>query len=778
MKCLATSACSGCGACYSACTHHAITMREDPYGFLYPQIDESKCNDCGKCEKACPLLHDPSLKNIPVSDCLAVMAPDEIRKVSSSGGIFTVLAAEILDRGGIVYGAAFDDKLKVRHIGIERPEDLERLRGSKYIQSDTGTIFRDVRSRLKSGRDVLFTGCPCQVAGLLSFLGDKDYPNLHTADLICHGVPAQKTFDKYVEENFRDRHITKFYFRDKCGQWINLYQTALTDDGNKQTIPWQDSTYFSLFMHNVALRQSCHACHFAKMPRPGDLTIGDFWGIDGYDAALNDGLGTSVMLINNQKGRELYDRITPKLKLSVAVPLEVAKRGNACLTRPSCKHPLREEFMNNYDKLSLEQNAAHLKDYKFDCTILNFWWYNNYGAVLTGFALQQAVKRLGYSSVMVNNAFMKDEEYEQEYFGGFAYRFARDHMVITDRYTPERLHELNALSDRFLIGSDQIMRYGGNLLADDAYYLKFADYEKIKIAFSASFAVNVEEWKQELPEQDRLRYKYLLGRFDDISTRELGGVDICNEYFGVPAKCIIDPVFTLDPRTLDTLVAESSLQKQHYLLAYVLDDDEKLNKTIAAVAADKGLEIEHIRIGEDSIQDWLYLIKNADYVITDSFHGLCFSVIFNRPVRCLINKRRGSDRFISIQTMLNLPQSVLFSEPQSLLSEQEIDYAAVNARIESYADECMQHLSYVMQLKKEITAEGRKQDRLVMKQALKPVYEFRGVKRLKYKCKKVLYKGLYKLLGSQAYFERYQHYKFKLKNDIHSVNVAHAKTMA
>lgn len=766
MKCLATPACTGCGACFNACNHHAITMREDRIGFKYPEVCEEKCNDCGKCEKACPLLHDVTARNDKEPACRAVMAQDDIRRVSSSGGIFTVLAEAILDEGGIVYGAAFDERMQVRHIGVERKEALARLRGSKYIQSDTGLALREVRSHLKSGRKVLFTGCPCQVAGLLGFLGDREYPNLYTADLICHGVPSQKTFDKYLAENFPNRHIKKVTFREKFDQWAGQTYLNVVLDSGSQKISSDQSSYYSFFGDAMSMRDSCYVCRFASIPRPGDLTIGDFWGICSYDNSLNDGLGTSVVLVNNEKGKALYDRVAHCLKLSSKVPLPVAVVGNPHLKRPSTKNPLRDEFMNNYDKLTLEQNAAHLKGYKFDCAILNMWWGNNYGAVLTGYALQQAVKRLGYTSVLVNNSYTRDADYEKEFFGGFAYRFARDHMVFSNRYAPNQLAEINALSDRFLVGSDQVMRFGANLIGNDVYFLKFADYEKIKIAFSASFALNGPDWAKEVPDLFMERYKFLLGRFDDISTRELSGVDLCKDYFGMPAKCIIDPVFTLDKETLDKLVGESSLQKKDYLLAYVLDENDELSDTIAKIAADKGLEVVHIRIGEDSIQDWLYLIKNASYVITDSFHGLCFSIIFNRPVRCLINIMRGNDRVISIQTMLGLPKSVLFSDPKNLLEEQEIDYDAVNARIKERADECMSHLDYVMKIRKDISEEGRKAEQLLAKKALRKIYEFHGLKRVKYKCKKVMYKVLFILLRSQAFKHKYQYYKSKLKREV------------
>lgn len=409
---------------------------------------------------------------------------------------------------------------------------------------------------------------------------------------------------------------------------------------------------------------------------------------------------------------------------------------------------------------SSESNSESVKNHKFDCAILNMWNGVNYGANLTAFALQQAVKRLGYTSVLINPAHPSMNEV---YFGSTFEDFAKKHLVTSELYPVNGLAKANELSDRFIVGSDQVFRFEYND-SRNHYFLNFIDYEKVKIAFSASFGKN----DFTCPEQFVERYRCWLSRFDDISTRELSGVDICQKKFNVPAQCMIDPVFTLDKATLDELVGESKLQDKDYLLAYVLDDNEELNKTIAMIAEQKGLKVVRINLGGHTIPDWLYLIKNASYVITDSFHGLCFAIIFNRQVRCLINVNRGADRFISIQTMLELPKSVLFSEPNSLLEEQHIDYDTVNAYIKARAAECMRHLEYVMNIQKKITAEGRRKDQKLLEQAahVPPIYEFNGSKRLKYKCKAAMYHYLYILLKSQSYQERYLHYQEKLASEI------------
>ena len=203
--------CCGCGACYSKCGVKAITMQENDEGFLHPVINEDSCVECGQCLKVCPVLNAKD-ENTATPDCYACAASDEIRAKSSSGGMFTLLAEYVLNKGGVICGAAYDEKWNVHHIIINNTADLDKLRGSKYIQSDTEKCYSEIEKLLKNGKEVLFSGTPCQVAGLNTFLGRK-YDNLLTVDLLCHGAPSRGVWQKYLTESFKDRKIINVNFR-------------------------------------------------------------------------------------------------------------------------------------------------------------------------------------------------------------------------------------------------------------------------------------------------------------------------------------------------------------------------------------------------------------------------------------------------------------------------------------------------------------------------------------------------------------------------------------
>lgn len=291
--------CCGCGACTNKCPVSAISMRENEEGFLAPAIDENLCTDCGLCAKACPALN-VRYENTTEPECYAAAAEDEIRMKSSSGGIFSLLAEHILDKGGYICGAAFDKDWSVRHIVIDNKQDLAKLRGSKYVQSDTENCYRETKKLLDAGKEVLFSGCPCQIAGLYSFLGKK-YEKLFTVDILCHGTPSPGIWKKYLRETFPHQKITGINFRnkEKIG-WSCSHCTFSLGDGNEVV-----SDDYTKMFHNAALmRPSCENCKHSKLPRPADITLGDWWGIDKYQSDINDNQGLSFVLLNNDKGKK------------------------------------------------------------------------------------------------------------------------------------------------------------------------------------------------------------------------------------------------------------------------------------------------------------------------------------------------------------------------------------------------------------------------------------------------------------------------------------------
>lgn len=320
--------CTGCFACKQICAKGAIHLTEKG-GFLHPEIDASLCVDCGLCTKACPVLDpnqvDDENKENAVSYAIWNNNLND-RMNSSSGGVFSALADKIIEEGGIVYGAAWDDAMQLKHIGVYDRDNLESLRRSKYVQSNTDGVFKDTKHHLKEGRRVLFCGTPCQIAGLLSFLGNKDYPNLVTVGVVCHGVPSQMSFNKYIQE-VEDECGAKIYdcnFRSKKRGWrtdLNLVMSAKTTDNKDITIDkiLSGNVYMNAFLKQYFLRESCYNCPF-KGKNNGyfaDIMLSDAWSL--WSAIpwgeVDFGKGVSAVAVNTEKGNNLLDQCTDSITL-------------------------------------------------------------------------------------------------------------------------------------------------------------------------------------------------------------------------------------------------------------------------------------------------------------------------------------------------------------------------------------------------------------------------------------------------------------------------------
>lgn len=359
--------CSGCGACESICPKGAITLVKNSEGFLVPSVNRNKCVTCGLCLKKCTS-ENPLYKNNAVPKCYAMMASDEIRKISSSGGMFTVAAEYVLNQGGYVCGAAYNKDYTVEHIIINDKSELGRLRGSKYMQSYSSGIFPRVKELLREGKIVLFTGMPCQVAGLYSYLG-IEYENLYTIDLLCHGITSSKVFEKYHKEVLEGKELARLEFKEKEPWGWHAGVNAYFSDGTKYSRPLETDMYFIAYLKSLAKNTICGKCVSNKLPRQGDLTIGDFWGIANYDKEVYDKKGTSVVLVNNQKAVDFFEKLKPMMTKVKEEPLAVAVKGNRIIEGPYRLHKNREQFFSHFDKLdfsSLTQGCYYNKLYQYE----------------------------------------------------------------------------------------------------------------------------------------------------------------------------------------------------------------------------------------------------------------------------------------------------------------------------------------------------------------------------------------------------------------------------
>ena len=343
--------CTGCTACAAGCPKDAITMVRDSEGFSYPAVDLNACIHCGRCTAICPILRQREPMPLPAAFA-AWNADDQIRRHSTSGGAFTALAEYILEGGGVVYGAALDGKQHLRHVACFRKEDLWRLRGAKYVQSDLGQTFREIREALKK-RPVLFSGTPCQVDGLYRFLGGKP-ENLTTCDLVCHGVPSPGVWEDMVRsmERRKGKAIQSVRFRDKVTGWKDSHLTLIYGDGTVDSAPLFATEYGRAFGRALFLRPCCHHCAYTNLNRPGDFTLGDFWGLGPDELPEQQTRGVSLLLVNSPHGSYLFDQLPLRRQ---AFPIERAVAGNPRLAFPLAPPPDRAAFFAAYTLKPFEQ---------------------------------------------------------------------------------------------------------------------------------------------------------------------------------------------------------------------------------------------------------------------------------------------------------------------------------------------------------------------------------------------------------------------------------------
>lgn len=358
MKLADTSSCCGCGACSNICAKKAIQMQSDEEGFLYPVVNEDLCVDCGLCVSVCPASTDKEILRQPISSYAAWNKDENVRFESSSGGMFSVIAENILDRGGVVYGAAWKDGLKLSHVGVERKEQLGSLRGSKYIQSDMGNCYSEIRNHLRQDRWVCFCGTPCQVAALQLFLR-KEYDKLVTVDFVCHGVPSQKVFDAFLSdvEKRRGVRLDRYNFRDKRvnGWSVSTTSSGLVMGSGKRKDIMYDiamSSYMKAFLLGKMSRTSCYSCAFSQKKRCSDFTLGDYWGVRNVFPQMQDvAKGVSMLFVNTEKAHSFMDQIAEKSELIKSSVDEIAAY-NANLNQPT--H--RPQSRNNLKSLFLGQD--------------------------------------------------------------------------------------------------------------------------------------------------------------------------------------------------------------------------------------------------------------------------------------------------------------------------------------------------------------------------------------------------------------------------------------
>lgn len=358
--------CTGGMACMNACAKGALNFLEDDEGFLQPFVNADMCVECGLCERSCPEMQKQYHQYEGTPDVYAGWNKID-RCVSSSGGAFSTIARYIIAKGGVVYGATLDENLICKHTVVHDIEGLNSLRGSKYIQSSIGTVYKEVKKHLLSDSYVLFTGTPCQVSGLMSYLG-KDYDKLITMDLICHGVPSQAVFSSYIEKMKKrldfaeNEEVLIFEFRRRDG-W-GFSPSVTTTMNNCRHLFGVDSLYMSAFDKAATFRKSCYTCHYANASRVGDFSVGDFWGLGRHGVSFKHDMtkGVSLFIVNTEKGRAIFNALGDE-DFYEQRTLDEAAAGNHNLTKvsrlPHYRNAIIRDFLD--EKKSLDDIE---KEYK------------------------------------------------------------------------------------------------------------------------------------------------------------------------------------------------------------------------------------------------------------------------------------------------------------------------------------------------------------------------------------------------------------------------------
>lgn len=363
--------CMGCHGCANICPKNCIFMEMDKEGFWYPKVDYDLCINCNQCINACPIINKKIVNNEPLAYA-CMNKNEEIRLDSSSGGVFTLVAEHVINKGGVVFGACFNDKFGLEHDYVRTKEDLSKLRGSKYLQSKIGNSYNEAKDFLDLGLSVLFTGTPCQIAGFKSFLGDKIYDNLVTIDIICHGVPSPEVWRKYV--GFREKEANsqtqRIAFRQKHEGWKRFSVSFLFKNNTEYRKNLNEDLYMKAFLKDVCLRPSCYDCEFKTLNRQSDITLADFWGIENVLPEMDDDKGTSLIFVNSKTGQDVFNNISSNM-IYKEVDINEAVKYNSAAIKSVPKNPNRDSFFNDLDNLEFDELVKKYCSEKLNVRVKN-----------------------------------------------------------------------------------------------------------------------------------------------------------------------------------------------------------------------------------------------------------------------------------------------------------------------------------------------------------------------------------------------------------------------
>ncbi len=679
--------CVGCFACNSVCKFDAIYMDLDSEGFEKAYVKDSACKDCGACLKVCPQLTGSVGVNRSPSS-YAVKADTETLKISSSGGAFSLLVEWVLAKGGYVCGTVYDDELNVIYVLSKDREVISRMHGSKYVYSEMRDIYKQVENALNESY-VLFVGLPCQVQAMRNYIGEDK--RLYTVDLLCGGQPSKGVYRKYVSEISAEKPVSNLRFRSK----EHSYGTLVIEyaDGTRKVS--LGDKYYAAFNRHLIKSNACNGCLFADTPKPGDITIGDLWGGERYIRDLDVEEGVSVVLVNTEKGEEMFNEISGSASYLRQVPVGFVKRFNRF--GPNLPvHPARRRLYSMLDRgFTVKKSVDYCLAGRFDVGITGLWRVDDYGGEASYYALYMFLRDNGMEPLMIesrsNAQGLPDEPalFRTRYAVHSRARWYKD---------PVDQGELGARVYNFIAGPGPI--WDRRIIGQDVigcYTLDFVSPWRNKISVASVLGTDSYTGN----DQERNRFVNIVKGLSKVSVGDESTRRACEEN-GIEAKIVLDPVFLCDRSHYEELMERSrAVYPNGFIMTYmmhrgiegyeaILDEIGMGSMNIGSSMADYNAKggLPHTNVYY--VENWLKCISSSSFVLTDSYYAIAFSIMFRKPFAAVVKDFASNTRIRTLLTTLGL-QDRMFIDYDAVVGSgvlsSEIDYDEVHRKLDALREE-------------------------------------------------------------------------------------------
>ena len=686
--------CVGCCACCNICPVNAIKMDLDEQGFSVFSIDRFTCISCNECAEVCPQIN-PVFDNDHEPRCYSVKANDPVIGESSFGGVLSLLCNTIISRGGFLCGPVFDPKMNVTFKITDDISELKRIQDTLYVPNDLGNIYKTIREKLNLNKPIMFIGCPCQVAGVRNFIGKNK--NLITVDLLCEGLPSKGLYLQYLKEISEGKEIKDIQFHPAgCSAGSTLIKF---NDGSEKI--QLDDPYVNTLLNDLIKYDACAECIYADTPRPGDISIGDLRNTEKMTDGTESPKNVGCVMLNNDTGKTLFDRSIKSAAQCVDIPLPILMRDKR-LQQIRPQPPARQRlFFMLGRKHPLLKSIEYTISRKYDVGITGFWRVQNYGGVLTYYALYKLILDLGLEPLMLEARYKVEEGATPS-----------SPVILGTKYPPYHVSryytsiddekELNNRVSKFVVGSDQV--WNRSLIRQttlECFALDFVVAPNKRVSISSSFGVDHLEGI----EKEQERFINLLKKFNSVSVRENGGVELCKKH-GVNATRILDPVMLCDNKHyMDMIASSEALLPTSYAFYYL---GNIMSTKLEIIAEKMGYGVIKIRrkLGEDktipitpiteigTVENWVKCIYNSSFVVSDSYHATVFAILFRKPFVLFYGNMSGgprTDRFATLLDTFGLNDR-MYKNIEDLSFEnimKPIDYDRVHKILESERERSM-----------------------------------------------------------------------------------------